>query len=41
MTSTLYEDPYTFMIISRAHLLIMRNDSDRFVEKSKHLFYVQ
>ena len=35
MTGTLHEDPYTFLIISRLFLLVIRNVSDKFVEKIK------
>jgi len=33
--STLYEDQYTVLIISRSDLLRMRNGSDKFVKKIK------
>jgi hypothetical protein len=39
--ATLYKYQYTFMIISRLILLRMRNAVDKFVEKTKHNFYVQ
>jgi len=35
MTSTLHKDQYTRLIIPRAVLLIMRNISDKVVEKIK------
>jgi hypothetical protein len=38
MTGTLSEKQYTLSIISRALLLIMRNVSDKFVEKIKTHF---
>jgi len=35
MTGTVHEDQYTFLIISRLIILILRNFSDKFVEKTK------
>jgi len=38
---TLHEDQYTVLITSRSALLVMRNVSDKFVEKIEHTFCVQ
>jgi hypothetical protein len=35
ITNTLHEEQYTFVILSRSLLLIMRNDSDKIAEKIK------
>jgi len=37
----LYEDQYTFMIISRSILLRMRNISDKICREIQITFYVQ
>jgi hypothetical protein len=41
MTGTFHEDVFTFMIISRLILRMMRTFLDRIVKKQKHIFYVK
>jgi len=39
--STLHEDQYTFLIISRSVLFRMKSISQKLWRKSKHTFHVQ
>jgi len=41
ITSTVHEDPYTLLIISRSVLLRMRNVSDRSCRGIQNTFYIQ
>jgi len=40
MTGTLHEDQYTFLIISRSVLLVMRNISDKICRENQNTYFM-